>query len=153
MCTSGALIHPAALTEGGRDAGRQAGGSGRSYAAFSEKYPRTAGRVCAGEWRHVSGWTRSCALQRRCSTPPGTGWKLVSPNKVKGSWSRGSFRRIRCEFLVIIIIFSSGVDRVCLFPLVASVRLSDANSGSAALHTRAQTLTLLRCVLLPVPRE
>lgn len=40
-----------------------------------------------------------------------------------------------------------------LFRSLESVRVSDINSGSAALHIRAQTLTLLRCVLLPVPRE
>lgn len=40
---------PSALgAEGGRDA-RTEGASGRSYAAFSHKYTRTAGRVCAGE--------------------------------------------------------------------------------------------------------
>lgn len=31
----------------------------------------------------LSGWTRLCALLRRCSTPPGTARRLVSPSKVK----------------------------------------------------------------------
>lgn len=52
MRGSSALIHPAALSaEGGPDGG----GGGRSYAAFSRKYTRIAGRVCADECGDVFG--------------------------------------------------------------------------------------------------
>lgn len=44
-------------------------------------------------------------------------------------------------------------ELAAFFRSLESVRVPDINSGSAAPRIRAQTLTLLRCVLLPVPRE
>lgn len=78
MCRSGGLIHAAALSaEGGTD-GPAGGPAAALTQHFSHKYTRIAGRVCADECGDVF---RMDAFVR--APPPGTAWRLVSPNKVK----------------------------------------------------------------------
>lgn len=146
MCRSAALIHPAALTaEEGREGARQRPLLRSIFREIPEnRRTRVRGRIDTFRDGGVRARSAAGAAPRR--GPDGGSSPQIKLNEVGVEAHSGGLG-------VNFVCFFSGVDRVCLFLVVASVRLSDTNSGSAALHTRAETLPLPRCVLLPVPRE
>lgn len=65
--------------EAGKQAGRE-GASGRSYAAFSQRYPRPAGRVCTFVDGGVCARSAAGAAPRR--GPDGSSSPLIKLNEV-----------------------------------------------------------------------